>query len=173
MLSSKSCGNFSDRRLGKKAHYILMRVSEIQQVLLVSSVVFLQAGSVLRSHRQVNLGFRAFLFVSKLCMPEVFNYQKKKFSLAFTFIFCTQGKGRGPDETETYFFFLPMDIFYFTVSNFERLYSSLFPCLLEERSGTFKSVLISIDFKTEGSQYLEFIFLQLFSLFEIVATFCA
>lgn len=58
-----------------------------------------------------------------------------------------------------------MDIFCLATSDFGRLYSYLFLCLLEERSGTVISILTGINFRTEGSKYLELIFLQLFSLF--------
>lgn len=71
--------------------------------------------------------------------------------------------GEGQDKTEMYpLYFFPMGIFCFT-TNFGRLYSSVW-ALLEERSGTIRSVLTGIDFSTEGSQCLDFILLQLFPL---------
>lgn len=90
-------------------------------------------------------------------------FTKKKFSLALTSIFCILGWGRGQDKTEKYcLFFLPKAIFCFCfTTNFGRLYSSVW-ALLEERSGTAISVLTGIDFRTEGLQYPEFFFLQLF-----------
>lgn len=107
-------------------------------------------------------------FVSKLSMPEVFNYKEKKLvflSTHFYFLYLLAGQRTECNYAVLSFFFVPMDIFCFTSSDFGRLYSSLFLCLLEERSGTVISVLTGISFRTEGSKYLELIFLQLFSPF--------
>lgn len=106
-------------------------------------------------------------------MPEVFNFLKKKknvsLSTHFYILYWGAGQRTGWNWEVLSVFFLLIDIFHFTTSNFGWLYSSLFLCLLEERSGTVISVLTGINFRTEGSQYLQFIFFTFFSVWKLLS----
>lgn len=137
-----------------------MRVPEIQQVLLVCPVVFLQVGSVLRSHRLASGLFC--LLPNCVCQKYLTTTTTRSFPQHSLLYFALRGRAEDRMRLRgTIFFFSPWT---FSVSNFGRVFLFI-PWSFGRKQWDTHITFKWYQFRTEGSQYLEFIFLQFFSLF--------